>query len=127
MPTLEQVLAETLDASFKGFPIERPAFRVADAAAQDLWLWRGDLPLPVAVLLESALRHNASWFGRFVAETGTSLCPHGKTTLAPQLFADQLGGGAWGITVANVHQGLIAAEAGAPRVLMANQLATVAD
>lgn len=127
MPTPDQVLAETLDASFKGFPPERAPFRVGDAGAQGLRLLRGDLPLPVAVLRESALRHNAEWFGRFIAETGASLSPHGKTTLSPQLFAEQLRDGAWGITVANVHQALLAVRAGAPRVLMANQLATVGD
>jgi D-serine dehydratase len=127
MPTPEQILAEPLDASFKGFPTERAPFPVGAAAAQDLRLLRGDLPLPVAVLRESALRGNAAWFARFVAETGASLCPHGKTTLAPQLFAEQLRDGAWGITVANVHQALLAVASGAPRVLMANQLATVGD
>jgi D-serine dehydratase len=127
MPTLQQVLAETLDASFKGFPPERGAFSVAQAGAQGLSLLRGDLPLPVAVLRESALRHNAAWFGRFVAETGASLSPHGKTTLAPQLFDEQLRDGAWGITVANVHQAQLAVASGAPRILMANQLASVGD
>ncbi|MFM1990562.1 MAG: hypothetical protein RJA99_3519 [Pseudomonadota bacterium] len=127
MPTPDAILDETLDASFKGFPPERAPFRVRDAASQDLRLLRGDLPLPVAVLSESALRHNAAWLGRFVAATGSALAPHGKTTNAPQLFAEQLRDGAWGITVANVHQARLAVEAGAPRVLMANQLATVGD
>lgn len=127
MPTPDDVLDETLDASFKGFPPERAPFRVRDAAAQDLRLLRGDLPLPVAVLRESALRHNARWLGRFLASSGASLAPHGKTTNAPQLFAEQLRDGAWGITVANVHQARLAVEAGAPRVLMANQLAAVGD
>ena len=127
MPTLDQVRAETLDASFKGFPTDHPPFRVADAAAQGLRFLKGDLPMPVALLRESALRNNAAWFGRFVAETGASLCPHGKTTASPQLFAEQLRDGAWGITVANVQQGLLAIEAGATRVLMANQLATRGD
>lgn len=127
MTAIDQVLAETLDASFKGFPTEREPFRVGDAGGIGLRLLDGGLPLPVAVLRESALRHNADWFGRFVAETGVSLCPHGKTTLAPQLFAEQLRDGAWGITVANVHQALIAAQAGAPHVLMANQLASAGD
>jgi D-serine dehydratase len=127
MPTLDQILAETLDASFKGFAPERQPFRVDEAAAADLQLLRGDLPMPVAVLRESALQHNAQWFARFVAESGVSLCPHGKTSLAPQLFDEQLRAGAWGITVANVHQGRIAVEAGALRVLMANQIATLAD
>jgi D-serine dehydratase len=127
MPTLDQISAETLDASFKGFPSERAPFRVSETGAQDLRFLHGDLPMPVALLRESALRGNAAWFGRFVAETGASLCPHGKTTASPQLFAEQLRDGAWGITVANVQQGLLAVEAGAGRVLMANQLATCAD
>ncbi|MEI7447308.1 MAG: amino acid deaminase, partial [Burkholderiales bacterium] len=127
MPTPDAILDELLDASFKGFPPERAPFRVRDAAAQDLRLLRGDLPLPVAVLSESALRHNAAWLGGFVAATGASLAPHGKTTNAPQLFAEQLRDGAWGLTVANVHQARLAVEAGARRVLMANQLAVVGD
>jgi len=127
MPTLDQISAETLDASFKGFPSERAPFTVADAGAQGLRFLRGDLPMPVALLRESALRNNAAWFGRFVAQTGASLCPHGKTTASPQLFAEQLRDGAWGITVANVQQGLLAVHAGAGRVLMANQLATRGD
>ncbi len=127
MPTPSEIEAERLDASFKGFPSEREPFSVADAGAQGLHLLRGDLPMPVAVLRESALRHNARWLMRFVESTGASLAPHGKTTNAPQLFAEQLRDGAWGITVANVHQGRLAVEAGAARVLMANQLATEPD
>ena len=127
MPTLDAILAEPLDPSFKGFPPERSPFRVADAGAQGLSLLRGDLPLPVAVLRESALRHNAQGFMRFVSATGASLAPHGKTTNSPQLFAEQLRDGAWGLTVANVHQARLAIEAGATRVLMANQLASVGD
>jgi len=127
MPALAEILAHPLDARFKGFPPERAPFPVAQAGAQDLQLLRGDLPLPVAVLRESALQHNAAWFGAFLAATGASLAPHGKTTCAPQLFADQLRDGAWGITVATVQQARLAVDSGAPRVLMANQLAGVAD
>ena len=50
------------------------------------------------------------------------LCPHGKTTMAPQLFARQLADGAWGITVATVQQLMVCRRFGVPRVLMANQL-----
>jgi len=113
MPTVDLILAERLDPSFKGFPPERAPFTVAEAGAQDLQLLRGDLPMPVAVLRESALRHNAEWLMRFVRTSGASLAPHGKTTNAPQLFAEQLRDGAWGLTVANVHQARLAVEAGA--------------
>ena len=127
MPRPDAILSEVLDASFKGFPPERAPFAVRDAGRQGLELLRGDLPMPVAVLRDSALAHNARWLMGFVGETGASLAPHGKTTNAPQLFAEQLRDGAWGITVANVHQARLAAEAGSPRVLMANQLATESD
>ena len=61
---------------------------------------RGDLPFPLAVLRESALAHNHAWMRDFTRATGVLLAPHGKTTMAPQIFAQQLAAGAWGITVA---------------------------
>jgi D-serine dehydratase len=50
------------------------------------------------------------------------LAPHGKTTMAPQIFAQQLAAGAWGITVATVQQLAICVRYGVRRVIMANQL-----
>lgn len=85
-------------------------------------LLREDLSLPVAVLWEEHLRHNHEWMRRFIAEYGVKLAPHGKTTMAPKLFAMQLAGGAWGITLATAPQTLVAYVHGVRRVLMANQL-----
>ena len=65
---------------------------------------RGDLPFPVAVLKESALAHNLAWMADFTRATGVLLAPHGKTTMAPQLFARQIEAGAWGITFATMQQ-----------------------
>jgi D-serine dehydratase len=81
-----------------------------------------DLPLPLALLRDSALRHNSAWMRRFLAATGVALAPHGKTTMSPQLFARQLADGAWGITVATVQQLRVCREHGIARVLLANQL-----
>src|ERR687895_631362 len=53
---------------------------------------------------------------------GAEIRPHGKTTMAPQLFARQLADGASGITVATVQQMLVCRRFGVQRVLMANQL-----
>ncbi|OMW47706.1 amino acid deaminase, partial [Burkholderia pseudomallei] len=58
----------------------------------------------------------------FVAEYGVKLAPHGKTTMAPQLFRRQLDTGAWGITLATAHQARAAYHGGVRRVLLANQL-----
>lgn len=93
------------------------------AAGQVGWnLLAEDLSLPAAVLYEERLVHNLQWMRRFMGEYGVQLAPHGKTTMAPKLFARQLAEGAWGITLATAHQTAAAAAHGVKRVLMANQL-----
>jgi D-serine deaminase-like pyridoxal phosphate-dependent protein len=59
---------------------------------------------------------------RFCDKRGVALAPHGKTTMAPQLFADQLAAGAWGITAATVGQAQVMARFGVPRILIANEV-----
>jgi D-serine dehydratase len=81
-----------------------------------------DLSLPTAVLYEEKLAHNLAWMQQFIQAYGVNLAPHGKTTMAPALFARQLQTGAWGITLATAHQSRVAYEHGVRRVLMANQL-----
>ncbi len=81
-----------------------------------------DLSLPTAVLYEDKLTHNLRWMQDFAAAYQVNLAPHGKTTMAPKLFARQLQAGAWGITLATAHQTRVAYEHGVRRVLMANQL-----
>jgi D-serine dehydratase len=81
-----------------------------------------DLSLPAAVLYEEKLAHNLAWMQRFADAYRAKLAPHGKTTMAPKLFARQLEAGAWGMTLATVHQVRVAYGHGVRRVLMANQL-----
>ncbi len=85
-------------------------------------LLREDLLLPAAVLDEDILRQNLEWMRQFTAAYGVKLAPHGKTTMAPQLFDMQLESGAWGVTLATAHQVRAAYAHGVRRVLMANQL-----
>jgi D-serine dehydratase len=87
-----------------------------------LSLFDDEVPLPAAVLREQALLHNARWMRAFAERTGVSLCPHGKTTMAPQLFDLQLREGAWGITAATAAHVRTYREFGVQRVLLANQL-----
>ena len=92
-------------------------------AGQTGWhLLREELSLPAAVLYEDKLVHNLQWMRKFMGEYGVQLAPHGKTTMAPKLFARQLAEGAWGITLATAQQTAAAAAHGVKRVLMANQL-----
>ena len=119
---LDSILSETLDASTKGYPQSAPPLPISALSAQRWSVLAGDLPLPLAVIRDSALAHNHAWMRDFTASTGVLLAPHGKTTMAPQIFAQQLAAGAWGITVANVQQLAICVRFGVRRVIMANQL-----
>jgi D-serine dehydratase len=94
----------------------------ADVARLGWNVLREDVSLPCAVLYEDKLRHNLEWMREFITAYGMKLAPHGKTTMTPKLFAMQLEGGAWGITLATAHQTAVAHAHGVQRVLMANQL-----
>ena len=93
-----------------------------DIAGRGWNLFKEDLSLPAAVLSQSRLEHNLAWMQRFAAEYGAKLAPHGKTTMAPRLFARQLEAGAWGITLATAQQARAAYAHGVRRILLANQL-----
>jgi hypothetical protein len=97
---LEWVLDAIVDESCKAWPPQLGPRRVRDIGGLGLNLYRGDLPAPVAVLREEAIEANEEWMRLFLATTKTLLCPHGKTKMAPQLFARQIAHGAWGITMA---------------------------
>ncbi|AIY67385.1 amino acid deaminase [Pseudoalteromonas piratica] len=83
---------------------------------------REEVSFPVAVLSQSAISNNAKWMSEFCQEANVNLAPHGKTTMAPELFKMQLEHGAWGITLATVAQVLNAANHGVTRIILANQL-----
>ena len=122
MLNLDSLRNEIVDARTKGFPPGAASLPLSAIGAQGWNLLRGDLPFPQAVIRESALAHNHAWMRDFTAATGVLLAPHGKTTMAPQIFAQQLAAGAWGITVANVQQLGICVRFGIRRMIMANQL-----
>ncbi|MBE3655131.1 amino acid deaminase [Vibrio navarrensis] len=81
-----------------------------------------EISLPAAVLNRSALENNLRWMQDFADRHQVKLAPHGKTSMTPELFHQQLQHGAWGITVASPAQAQVAVMAGAKRVIMANQL-----
>jgi len=91
------------------------------------------LPTPLMTLSAPGLRHNVDTLARWSAHHGVDLAPHGKTTMAPALWAMQLDAGAWAITLANGFQLGVARAYGFGRVLIANavisplQLRWIAD
>lgn len=111
-----------LDALTKGIPAGAGALHLGEVGARGWNLLAEDLPLPVAVLKESALARNERWMKRFLEAGGAAIAPHGKTTMAPQLFERQIADGAWAITVATVQQVEVCRRFGFRRVVLANQL-----
>ncbi|WP_078035234.1 amino acid deaminase [Massilia sp. KIM] len=110
----------------KGLPL-RESLRQGAIGVQGWNVLRADTSFPVAVLKDSALRHNLDWMRRFCERHRVTLAPHGKTTMSPQLFGAQLANGAWGITLATATQVQVAHRFGVRRVLLANQLVAPAD
>lgn len=85
-------------------------------------LLQEEVSLPAAVLSSSRVAHNLNWMKSFIHTYGLKLAPHGKTTMSPALFHQQLDHGAWGITLATAPQVQAAYHFGVRRVIMANQL-----
>jgi D-serine deaminase-like pyridoxal phosphate-dependent protein len=82
----------------------------------------GEFQTPLLTLDGKAMAHNLDRLAAWCKERGILLAPHGKTTMAPQLWAEQLKRGAWGITVANFAQLRVAREFGVRRLQLANSL-----
>lgn len=117
---LAAILGDPVDWSFKGFPT-RDGVTVGTLGEQKWNLFTSGFLPPVVVLRERALEHNLRQMSEYCSQRDILLAPHGKTTMAPQLFQRQLQHGAWGITAATVWQVQAYRAFGVARVLLANE------
>jgi D-serine deaminase-like pyridoxal phosphate-dependent protein len=128
IPRLEAAIAELRDRPIagteKGFGVPPPDATVSAASlgASRPSLFGPGFTMPVLVLRERAVANNISAMAAYCAAAGVRLAPHGKTTMAPQLFARQLAAGAWAVTAATVGELHVYRAFGIPRVLLANEL-----
>lgn len=90
--------------------------------AQRRNLFTGGFTTPVLALSAERLEHNLALMETYAARHGLAFAPHGKTTMAPQLFRRQIEHGAWGITLAVPHQVRVARDFGIERIFLANEL-----
>ncbi|AHH99845.1 hypothetical protein KALB_6486 [Kutzneria albida DSM 43870] len=114
--------SERIDWRFKGLPAQAFGSTLGEVADAGLNLFEDGFVAPLVVLDAAALEHNMRVMADWCSDNGLALAPHGKTTMAPQLFARQLDHGAWGITAANLSQLRVYRAFGVSRVLFANQL-----
>lgn len=113
---------ERIDWRFKGMPSEAFGSTVGEFLKQRPKLHDAGFVGPLLVLDDAALQHNLQTMADWCAQHGLQLAPHGKTTMAPQLFERQLATGSWGITAANVSQLRVYRAFGVERIMLANQL-----
>ncbi len=77
---------------------------------------------PLLTIDGGASAHNVQLMAGWLADRGLQIAPHGKTTMAPQLWQQLLDGGAWGITLATAWQVQLARSFGFSRIILANEL-----
>jgi len=98
---LDRILATPITGDTVGAPADADT-SVGEAGRQG-WTVE-DLSPPAVTLRRSAIEHNLDVMGRWAADHGVELWPHGKTTMAPQLWERQLATGATGLTAATSAQ-----------------------
>ncbi|MFN8215254.1 MAG: alanine racemase [Solirubrobacterales bacterium] len=113
---------EWLAPGTKGAPLGSDGLTLAELGASGLDLLGGELALPLLAIRELALATNVAAMAAYCESHGVLLAPHGKTTMAPQLFARQIDAGAWAITAATPYHLRVYRRFGIGRVFYANQL-----
>ena len=111
---------EALDWRFKAIPVGAWGNTVQSFLATSPRL--SEFGTPLLTLDANALSGNIAAMAAYCADAGVELAPHGKTTMAPALWARQLDAGARGITVANVPQVRVGRAFGVKRIYLANAL-----
>jgi D-serine deaminase-like pyridoxal phosphate-dependent protein len=111
---------ERLDWRFKAIPAAAHGLTAAEFSRARTRL--EDFGTPLLTLDSGAIEHNVAAMARWTASAGLHLAPHGKTTMAPELWRRQLEAGAWGITLATLPQLRVGRAFGVRRLLMAGTL-----
>ncbi|WP_425471257.1 alanine racemase [Streptomyces roseicoloratus] len=120
MPT--DLSEERVDHRFKGLPPDAEGLTVGELAAQRRDLFTGGFTTPVLALSAESVEHNLRLLETYAERHGLAFAPHGKTSMAPQLFDRQLAHGAWGITAAVPHQVRVYRAHGVDRIFLANEV-----
>ncbi|MFE6850405.1 alanine racemase [Streptomyces sp. NPDC057674] len=113
---------ERVDHRFKALPPDAEGLTVGELAAQRRNLFTGGFTTPVLALSAESVEHNLRLLETYAERHGLAFAPHGKTSMAPQLFDRQLTHGAWGITAALPHQARVYRAHGIARIFLANEV-----
>ncbi|HKT57893.1 MAG TPA: amino acid aldolase [Microbacterium sp.] len=109
---------QLLTAHDKGLPARAIGMTASDFLAtrprlDEFWT-------PLIVLDDAAMRSNVATMAAWCAERGLEIMPHGKTTMAPDLWKRQTDAGALGITLATMGQVRTGRDLGLDSIMLAN-------
>ncbi|MFC4138422.1 MULTISPECIES: alanine racemase [unclassified Microbacterium] len=109
---------ELLTARDKGIPVRAigmtaSAFLATKPRLDEFWT-------PLIVLDDAAMQANVATMAEWCAERDLEIMPHGKTTMAPDLWQRQLDAGALGITLATMGQVRTGRDLGLDSIMLAN-------
>ncbi|OEJ25268.1 amino acid deaminase [Streptomyces agglomeratus] len=113
---------ERVDHRFKALPPDAEGLTVGELAAERRNLFTDGFTTPVLALSAESVEHNLALLETYAERHGLAFAPHGKTSMAPQLFERQLEHGAWGITAAVPHQARVYRAYGIRRIFLANEV-----
>ena len=117
---------EIIDWWWKGFPAQAAGMSVSAFVADRPSLFAAGFNWPIATLRASAIDHNIDVLATWCKDRGISHAPHGKTSMAPAIFARQIAAGAWAITAATPWQVRVFRACGVKRIVLANELVDAA-
>ncbi|MGW7636301.1 amino acid deaminase [Streptomyces decoyicus] len=123
---LKGLADERVDHRFKALPPDAEGRTVGELAAERRNLFSDGFTTPVLALSAESVAHNLALMETYATRHGLAFAPHGKTCMAPQLFARQLEHGAWGITAAVPHQARVYRTYGIERIFLANEVVDAA-
>jgi D-serine dehydratase len=120
---VQEILNLELDSTTKSIPLVNRKVRLGEVGQQGWNVQNGDMMYPVLVLRDDYLKRNLLTIRDYANRHNMSLAPHGKSTVCPQLYLDQIGfGGCWGITSATIQQASVAAATGVKNIIIANEV-----
>ncbi|MGO4680844.1 alanine racemase [Microbacterium sp. 2MCAF23] len=109
---------ELLTARDKGIPeraigMTASAFLATKPRLDEFWT-------PLIVLDDAGMQANVATMAAWCVERGLEIMPHGKTTMAPELWKRQTDAGALGITLATMGQVRTGRDLGLDSIMLAN-------
>ena len=85
---LSEIHKTILDSRIKGIPGSIDPFPIDEIKNKKLNILNEDMPMPIMVLKNEEFNHNLKTFAEYLKKNDLHICPHGKTTMSPQIFSN---------------------------------------